>query len=332
MNRRPRALGATAVHLVRRAELQSRLLRELPPAHRLASGDDGAVVPSPDGIPVAADHIVLGRVPTKVARVRAMYRDAGYTLAVHGNLIPFRRRTHLIRGARTLAKLRPECGIRIPRPLEWRRNLRSAWVVEEFIDGSALEGAAWRAAAPDAARGLTDMWARLGPGSAARGQSGEEDVAALGRLLSRDEVRDHLAGPATDDLLARATERVAARGPLTMAWCHGDPVGGNWLRTTDGQLALIDWEFARWRPVGHDAVRVILGLDHAVELADEMATSLAPERNGPVTPWRDQLALALIRWLSWWERDHAKARRSGTLERFWRRAMQRVTLLDQLTR
>jgi hypothetical protein len=95
----------------------------------------------------------------------------------------------------------------------------------------------------------------------------------------------------------------------------------------------VDWEFLRRRAVGHDAAKLLVGLADAPAIADDMGRVVLPAvPPGGMTPWRDQLAIAVIRWLARWEHEHARARSAAARARVSCWTAQRLALLDSLTR
>jgi hypothetical protein len=283
-------------------------------------------VPAPELETAAADLIVLGRIQVGALRIRAWYRDPGLSLAVHAGL-PLARRSRLLAGAKIREQLRSVTSIVIPRPLDHGRGLRHAWVLEDFVTGIPIPGDEWAAAVPLAAEGLTQIWQGLPVRSDAVGRV--VDRKLLGQFL---DLVDSDLEPGQRVAVREAVERLAAMpGRVLVGLCHGDPVSGNWLRTPDGRLALVDWEHARPRPLGHDAVRLILGHPDAPSIADAMVGRLGEAGTHPgLAPWRDQLALALIRWLAAWRIERAAATRMDRLEDHRLRVRHRLELFRNL--
>jgi hypothetical protein len=82
----------------------------------------------------------------------------------------------------------------------------------------------------------------------------------LRRLDVDRRLRRHRAEGLLDDGQAAALARLASSGGPRLRFAHGDVTARNVLRTSDGELVLIDWEWAGLYPPGYERAFLWLSL------------------------------------------------------------------------
>jgi hypothetical protein len=200
------------------------------------------------------------------------------------------------------------------------------WIHEEVVHGRHPAGPADVSASADAVVGAL---ARL---YAAAGYATEGLAAALGhdvreRFLTTVACEPHLERfvPHVERLLADARD-------LDVSFAHGDLVGSNVFVEASGRVRLVDWEYARRLPVAHDAASLL------TQALDKPGAIAVIERHlgdrvgvGPSTyTLRDQLILAQVRMLGWYEARRRRAAEAGRLGALARDTTRRVRSLEAL--
>lgn len=224
--------------------------------------------------------------------------------------------------------------VRAPSVISYGRTHAVEWLHEDLIDGSPLVISDHHPGAVlQLANALNLVWrhhttfrrtrprpwagwqvsALLDQASRADRDGGPQDIAKLRRAVL------HLSSRSV----------VVAHGPR-----HGDPVLGNVLRTNAGHLVLLDWEHAGPGLLATDLVKLSLSMPtvrQGWQLLEDTAPHVLENNNhrGPTTaPWREQVALALLLWLSGWRTQQRAHRRSGRTAAFDRRLRRRLELLN----
>ncbi|SDS14390.1 Phosphotransferase enzyme family protein [Jiangella sp. DSM 45060] len=295
----------------------------------------------------AADVVVAGAMRTaEQLRFRAFYvTEAGRTLVVQQRFAPGTP-TPLVAGSVHQRSIVGRTPFAVPRVLESGvagRGLAGPgpsggavadWLVEEAVDGAAVRPEDAADTVVELLALLAEMWQRLGvTHSPLDGEQRSRALAAF-TALAEDPPPGSWPGaldrPAT---LERARALLDDARPLTIGLSHGDPGLGNVLRTTDGRLALVDWEDAGHRPLAHDVIKVLMSAPDPRALA---ATLDAPASLRPAldtagaVPWRPQVALALLLFLSGWRNRYFRAVKRGSVKAADRRMHTMLRLLDDL--
>ncbi|MBB5788423.1 aminoglycoside phosphotransferase family protein [Jiangella mangrovi] len=307
----------------------------------------GASVLVADGRPTvrsvaAADVVVAGAMRTaEQLRFRAFYvTEVHRTLVVQQRSAPARP-TPLVIGSEHQRALAGRTPFAVPRVLDGglaRRGLDgdavADWLVEEAFDGAPVRAADAADAVPELLALLAETWERLGLTHERLG--GEQRARALSAFSGLAE--DPPPGIWPGDLDPHHTWlRVRALlddgRPLTVGLSHGDPGLGNVLRLTDGRLALVDWEDAGYRPVAHDVVKVLMSSPDPRGLVAELEApaSLRPALAAAgAVPWRPQVAVALVLFLSGWRNRYFRAVKRGSVRAADRRMHLLLGMLDDL--
>lgn len=121
--------------------------------------------------------------------------------------------------------------------------------------------------------------------------------------------------------------------PMPVGWCHGDLGFSNVIVDDAGVPTLIDWEHAARMPVAVDLAKLATMSPKQHEVVDHIVASARPDDIGERPGRRtvaDQLALMVVRELSWWERRLASAVSAGRLAPYERGIKRRFALLDLL--
>lgn len=290
----------------------------------------------------AADVVLAGAMRTaEQLRFRAFYlTEAHRTLVVQQRFDPATP-TPLVAGSEHQRALAGRTPFAIPRVLESglaRRGLDADavadWLVEEVFDGAPVGAGQAADAVPELLALLGETWERLG--LTHERLSGEQRTRALTAFSGLAD--DPPPGIWPDDLDPHHTWlRVRALlddgRPLTVGLSHGDPGLGNVLRLADGRLALVDWEDAGYRPVAHDVVKVLMSSPDPLGLARvlEEPASLRPALSAAgAVPWRLQVAVALVLFLSGWRNRYFRAVKRGSIKIANRRMHLLLGMLDDL--
>nr|WP_245597266.1 phosphotransferase [Jiangella gansuensis] len=134
-------------------------------------------------------------------------------------------------------------------------------------------------------------------------------------------------------MLAQAARLLADGATVPVGWCHGDLGFSNVIVGDAGTPTLVDWEHAARLPLAGDLAKVaVMSPDQDAvvrQISAEAGLDDVGERAGRRSV-ADQLALVVLRELSWWERRRATAAASGRLAPFERGVRRRLALLDRL--
>lgn len=290
----------------------------------------------------AADVVVAGAMRTaEQLRFRAFYvTEAQRTLVVQQR-IAADTPTPLVTGTAHQSTLVGRTPFAVPQILETGRATRGLdadavadWLVEEAFDGAPVGAADAAQAVEEVLVLLGETWQRLGVTH--ERLSGDQRTRALTAFSGLAD--DPPPGIWPDDLdphhtWLRARALLDDGRPLTVGLSHGDPGLGNVLRLSDGRLALVDWEDAGYRPLAHDIVKVLMSAPDPRRLA---ATLEAPEPLRPAliaagaVPWRLQVAMALLLFLSGWRNRYFRAVKRGSIKIANRRMHTMLGMLDDL--
>ncbi|PZF80571.1 aminoglycoside phosphotransferase family protein [Jiangella anatolica] len=290
----------------------------------------------------AADVVMVGAMRAAgQLRFRAFYlSDAARTLAVQQRLVPDVP-TPLVAGIEHQRGLVGRTPFAVPRILEHGHagtglggQAVADWVVEETLDGVPIGPADAERTVAELLELLAETWQRLGVTH--EGLDGDERENALTAFASL--VDDPPLGAWPDGLdphrtWSRVRSALEDTRPLTTGLSHGDAGVGNVLRLADGRLALVDWEFAGYRAVAHDVVKVLKSAPDPLALAAvaEAPPSLRPALTAAgAVPWRQQLAVALVLFLSGWRNRHLRAVARGSVKANNRRMRMMLAMLDDL--
>jgi hypothetical protein len=291
---------------------------------RIPRGDVGRGVPwRPRSRLPRAERVVLGRPSGRLLRARAFYPDRGLTLVVHGRL-PLFGPSRLHAGAQVQASAAGRTPFRIPVPRGTGRRLREAWVLEDLLPGGPFPDAEFQAAAPSLAEGLAAIWL---PATSRR------PIREVLTDAVVDSVRSLLDGPDSDypdaAALLVAVESLRRRDDdLIVGLCHGDPVRSNWLWLPDDAPALVDWESAARRPIGHDLMKLVIALPNPRSIVAGVARLIPHGRK--VAPIALQVAAPAAAAVAGWRFEREVADRTGRHEAYRRRIRQRLELLQEL--
>jgi hypothetical protein len=335
-----------ALGVLRRVEDDSRLLRGLgrTPGPCRAAGLWAVGSGWPDSAPLAvrvpdisaavdptlpavrADAVVVGRASSDLLRLRAFYLDAGVTVAVNGR-VPLRPSCRLLNGAAVLERVHGAVSLVVPSVLERGRRIGRCWIVEELLPGERFPTAEWPIEAPRLAEHLAEVWLSAPVSDVAIARIVPPSVLAAFDALLAEEGADRQHQRRLRD----GVRRIPKGGERALVGsCHGDPVHGNWIRLPDRRPALLDWELARRRPLGHDASKLLVGLTDPIGVVEVTAPRVAGAAGGKAAPWRVQIASSLVRSLAAWRHDREVARQAGRVPAYQRRIRQRLDLLEQL--
>ncbi len=290
----------------------------------------------------AADVVLAGAMRTaEQLRFRAFYvTEALRTLVVQQRLAPGSP-TPLVAGSahqRTLAGRTP---FAVPKVLESGLAGRGLsgdavadWLVEEAVDGAAVRPEDAGATVHEVLALLAETWQRLGVTHEPLGaEQRSRALTAFTGLVEDPPPGSWLPGLDPDATLRRARALLDDARPLTVGLSHGDPGLGNVLRLPDGRLALVDWEDAGHRPLAHDVLKVLMSGPGPRDLAAalEVPASLRPAlTSAGAVPWRLQVALALLLFMSGWRNRYFRAVKRGSGRVANRRMHTMLGLLDDL--
>lgn len=295
----------------------------------------------------AADVVVAGAMRTaEQLRFRAFYvSEAHRTLVVQQRLAPDTP-TPLVTGSRHQVELAGRIPFAVPRLLESGLAERgfagrgphadavADWVVEEALDGAPVGPAEVEETVAELLALLGETWQRLGVRHERLG--GEQRGRALTAFAGLADDPPPGIWPGDLDphrIWLRARALLDDGRPLTVGLSHGDPGVGNVLRLAGGGLALVDWEDAGFRPVAHDVVKVLMS---APDPRATAATLAAPDSLRPAldaagaAPWRLQVAVALLLFLSGWRNRYLRAVKRGSVKAADRRMHLMLGMLDDL--
>ncbi|WP_198663354.1 aminoglycoside phosphotransferase family protein [Jiangella endophytica] len=290
----------------------------------------------------AADVVVAGAMRTaEQLRFRAFYvTEVHRTLVVQQRSAPGTP-TPLVTGSahqRTVAGRTP---FAVPRVLAsglvghgLPGDAVADWLVEEAVDGAAVRAEDAEDTALELLALLAETWQRLGVTHEPLGADPRARALAAFSGLTDDPPPGSWPGGLDPQVMAlRARSLLDDTRPLTVGLSHGDPGLGNVLRVTDGRLALVDWEDAGHRPLAHDVLKVLMSAPDPRALA---ATLEAPASLRPAlaaagaVPWRLQVAVALLLFLSGWRNRYFRAVRRGSVKAADRRMHTMLAMLDDL--
>jgi hypothetical protein len=230
-----------------------------------------------------------------------------------------------IRARRRVARLAPGLAPEVHRTGHLRRHGVS-WIHEEVVHGRHPAGPADVSAAADAVVGSL---ARV---YAAAGYTTRNVYEALGSDVRE---RFHTTVEREPDLerfVSHVERLLADARDLDVSFVHGDLVGSNVFLADSGEVRIVDWEFARRRPVVDDAASLL------TQALDKPGAIAVIERHlgdrvgvGPGTyALRDQLVLAQVRMLARYERRRRRAGEAGRLDALARDTVRRVRALEAL--
>jgi aminoglycoside phosphotransferase len=161
----------------------------------------------------------------------------------------------------------------------------------------------------------------------------------IDRLVRLFDVHDGLRDKfAVDELASYAARLVADPAPVPVGWCHGDAGYSNIIEDGDGLLWLIDWEHGGRRPAVADVAKLAVMSPNQPDVIDSVVRHATPDDVGDRAGRRsliDQMALMIVRELSWWEARRRRAviaNRMAAHERGIRRRLSMLSHLGQYQR
>ncbi|WP_162606162.1 phosphotransferase [Jiangella asiatica] len=258
----------------------------------------------------AADVVVAGAMRTvEQLRFRSFYLADGRSrsLVVHQRSAPAVA-TPLVAGARLQSTLFDTTPFVVPRVLEtgYADRVSADWVVEETLDGAPVAAADAEATVGAMIGLLAQWWESLGTEQAPLGAAQRTRALTAFADLTDDPPDGVWAADLDRELTSRRVrELLTDERPLTIGLSHGDPGIGNVLRLRDGRLALVDWEDAGHRPVAHDVVKALMSAPDPVALAAALEEPALVA--GGAMPWRSQVAVALLLFMSGWRNRYFRA-------------------------
>jgi hypothetical protein len=230
-----------------------------------------------------------------------------------------------IRARRRVARLVPGLAPEVHRTGHLRRHGVS-WIHEEVVHGRHPAGPADVSAAADRVVGsLARLYAAAGYTTRTVHEALGGDVRERFRTTVEREPDLERFVSYVDRLLADARD-------LDVSFVHGDLVGSNVFLDDLGGIRLVDWEFARRRPVADDAASLLtqaLDKPGAVTLIERHLGDRVGSAPGTYT-LRDQLVLAQVRMLAWYERRRSRAEQAGRLDALARDTARRTRALEAL--
>ncbi|TDD72996.1 aminoglycoside phosphotransferase family protein [Jiangella aurantiaca] len=289
-----------------------------------------------------ADVVLAGAMRTaEQLRFRAFYvTEMHRTLVVQQRFAPGTP-TPLVAGSAHQRALAGRTPFAVPRVLEsglagqgLSGDAVVDWLVEEAVDGAAVRPEDAEDTVHELLALLGETWQRLGVTHEPLG--GEQRSRALAAFSSLADAPPRDSWPGDLDphgVLLRARALLDDARPLTVGLSHGDPGLGNVLRTTGGRLALVDWEDAGYRPLAHDVLKVLMSAPDPLALvaALEAPASLRPAlTSAGAVPWRLQVAVALLLFLSGWRNRYFRAVKRGSGRVASRRIHTMLAMLDDL--
>lgn len=333
-------------------------LESTPLGSYFRSSEDGLPTLGPERCPLTsrtkslASVVMVGRMADRHMRQRSFYLDLPTPLSLALHERPGKRSTGLLRGVEVQRLAHGRLPATVPRVLEAKKmrvGPRAAWwqarlgrkavaaphrvdvVVEEWLPGRPV-----KLGEDGVERELLGVVAALWRVEDVTTVELPDDAVALTReRFARLVTEDRGAGLWPDavdrDDLGRRVDRLLD-GPLrvTVGLSHGDPGLGNALRTDDGRLALVDWEDADRRVLSHDVLKVL----GSAAVPPERWPGLHPQvpaSAGPgALPSDQQLAVALLQFLSGWPSRTRRARRRRSLQAHQGRMHRQLTALDGL--
>ncbi|WP_197430252.1 aminoglycoside phosphotransferase family protein [Auraticoccus cholistanensis] len=247
----------------------------------------------------------------------------------------------LLNGARVQRRARGRIPFVVPRVLAagtvaegLGEGVTADWALEELVDATVVPARENEQVVAEVLELLGEGWSRLGtrhvPLRASQRAAALAGFAGLssdtsGQVWPEELDRTHLA--------ARVRRVLADPRPMTMGLSHGDPGVGNLLRTGDGRLVLLDWEFAGHRHLTHDVAKVLRSSPDPV--ASTVRTTAPPGLTAAMAaagalPWNAQVAVSLLVFLAYWRDRHERAVARGLGERSARGLRTMVQMVDVL--
>ncbi|RIQ28189.1 aminoglycoside phosphotransferase family protein [Jiangella rhizosphaerae] len=290
----------------------------------------------------AADVVVAGAMRTaEQLRFRAFYVTETHQTLVVQQRVAAGTPTPLVAGSAHQRALAGRTPFAVPRVLESGLAGRGLsgdavadWLVEEAVDGAAVRPEDAEDTVHELLTLLAETWQRLGVSHEPLGAEQRSRALAAFTILADDPPPGLWpAGLDPQATLRRARALLDDARPLTVGLSHGDPGLGNVLRTTDGRLALVDWEDAGYRPLAHDVLKVLMSAPDPRALAAALDTpaSLRPAvASAGAVPWRLQIAVAELLFLSGWRNRYFRAVKRGSVKIANRRMQTMLTMLDDL--
>lgn len=201
-----------------------------------------------------------------------------------------------------------------------------SWLAEEVVAGVHPAGPKHVSRVADALVGaLAPLYRASGyttaPSSQVLGASSAERFADVVRV----EPRLRRFVPAVEVLLAQDLD-------LELAFAHGDVVGSNVLVQDDGRVILVDWEYARRRPVADDLASVLTQAHDKPGAIAIIERHLGRDVGVRPTSFslREQLVVAQVQMLSWYAHRRERAEAAGRLDALERDTGRRVAALRAL--
>ncbi len=291
-----------------------------------------------------ADLVLLGaRRSASQFRFRAFYLDGsggGTSLAVQQRRQPGGE-TPLLRGSRLLGSVQGKLPFVVPELHATGTVLAGPgedevgdWALEGLVEGDVVPVADTDAVVDEVLELLGDTWVRLGTRHVPlRSRLQTAAWTGLTDLVGRPPAGAWPEEVHRDRLLRRARDVLGDPRPLTVGLSHGDPGVGNLLRTVDGRLALLDWEFADHRHVAHDVAKVLRSSLDPVAACGRLGAPPALRARMAVAgalPWDAQVGVALLVFLSYWRDRHQRAAARGLAGRSSDGLATMVRMLDVL--
>jgi len=139
--------------------------------------------------------------------------------------------------------------------------------------------------------------------------------------------------PAPDALTRECRQIVESGSTEAIGWCHGDLVYSNVIIGEDGAVHLVDWEHARIGPVAADFAKLISATYDPNPALSVLEESVTGDDIGPRPgrhSLRHQLAISVMRYLSWSPPKRERAASAGRAEIYDRGVQRSIDLLVEL--
>jgi hypothetical protein len=344
---RRRAAALAAVAAAERAATGRRVLRP----RRFHLADDLAWRAGADLTGVPAEVRPAGALPADARPVRARSRAALVRFGKFDRDGSIRARAYLLERRPTALKVqtdRRDGRHGVDREVRARRQVAAlvpdlapalygtgylpahevSWLAEEIVHGVHPAGPQDVTEHADAVIGaVTRLYLASGIAS-----EPARDVLEPSTAERFEETARH--HPGLSRFLPAVHELIARDGDLEVAFGHGDLVGSNVLVREDGSVVLVDWEYARRRPVADDLASVLTQARRkgpAIEVIERHLGAHVGVGSRSYT-LREQLVLAQVRMLSWYPRRRERAERAGRLAALRRDTDRRAKALRVLLR
>ena len=272
---------------------------------------------------VRAESVLIGKFDVqKEVRLRAFYPNNGISTRYQTG----GKNNGVIRTVRAFEKVRDHAPALMPEVYEHGTILdgRGAFLVEETVQGETATRAQLESL-------IDPLTKQLGAVHRGVGISDKRASVVLGRHslgLWNKFVELHDLDPLIDE---KVQELYSRDSLLEVSLTHGDLVNSNIL-VDDNRFVLVDWEWASIKPIAFDMAKMIINVSDIEDVLQRMHSGLGGSLGTKSTHYmfREQVALALVQTLTFYQRQLVKARKAKRTGALTRQTNKRVKALTEL--